>query len=229
MKKLILTLPLLAAFFITAWADLQPVDNVCEKMEDSHFMEYCYENFDINKDGKVSMAEAVAVHKISVASSGITSLKGIEYFVNLNQLDCSKNKLTSLDISQNPALVKLDCSKNKLSALDVSANIKLTDLNCQENALTNLDISSNTALTNLNCSKNAIISLDVSKNLALTRLNCGNNKISSLDVCSNKELVRLICSKNPLAILYMTRLQQVRTDCAIPSKCVIEYKAPNAE
>jgi len=35
-------------------------DDVCSAMDDINFMKYCYENFDVNKDGKVSPSEAKA-------------------------------------------------------------------------------------------------------------------------------------------------------------------------
>ena len=31
-------------------------DDVCTSMDDLNFMKYCYENFDVNKDGKVSLS-----------------------------------------------------------------------------------------------------------------------------------------------------------------------------
>ena len=39
-------------------------DDVCSCMDDLVFMQYCYENFDVNKDGEVSKTEANAVTKI---------------------------------------------------------------------------------------------------------------------------------------------------------------------
>ena len=45
--------------------ELEEVDDVCTKMDDINFMKYCYDNFDVNKDGKVSMPEANAVKEIS--------------------------------------------------------------------------------------------------------------------------------------------------------------------
>ena len=41
-------------------------DDVCSCMDDVVFMQYCYENFDVNKDGKVSKTEANAVTKIDL-------------------------------------------------------------------------------------------------------------------------------------------------------------------
>ena len=43
---------------------------------------------------------------------------------------CWTNNLTSLDLSNNPALEILSCNQNRLTTLDVSSNTALTDLHC---------------------------------------------------------------------------------------------------
>ena len=56
---------------------LEAVDDVCTKMDDINFMKCCYDYFDVNNDGKVSMSEANAVRTISSAlliNSGNASL-----------------------------------------------------------------------------------------------------------------------------------------------------------
>jgi hypothetical protein len=60
-------------------------------------------------------------------------------------LQLSSNQLTSLDVSQNTALIDLGCYNNQLTSLDVSQNTALTFLNCAwlmcySNQLTNLNI-----------------------------------------------------------------------------------------
>ena len=52
----------------------------------------------------------------------LSSLKGIEFATNLTTLDCGRNKLTTLDVSNNPLLENLTCSFNQLTSLDVSNN-----------------------------------------------------------------------------------------------------------
>ena len=78
-------------------------NDVCSAMDDILFMEYCYTNFDVNDDGKVSKTEAQAVQKIKMKGN-IISLKGIEFFSNLTELRCYC-MLTSLDISKNQKLI----------------------------------------------------------------------------------------------------------------------------
>ncbi|RGB40086.1 hypothetical protein C1646_664136 [Rhizophagus diaphanus] len=53
-------------------------------------------------------------------------------FINLKKLDCSNNKLTSLNISKNEKLTEIDCSQNNLISLDLSncSNLKSVTANC---------------------------------------------------------------------------------------------------
>ena len=101
------------------------------------------------------------------------------YGQNITYLDCSGNKLTNLDVSNNAALKTLYCSKNQLTYLDVSQNTALMFLDCSKNQLNNLDVSHNSALINLVCTKNQLTSLDVSRNSALTFVNCRNNQLTA--------------------------------------------------
>ena len=94
--------------------------------EDANFKKYCVDNFDINKDGEISFAEAKLVERIEVYTTpygdDIKSLVGIERFVNLTYLKCYGNssfhrgQLTSLDLSQNKALDTLRCYYNQLTS-----------------------------------------------------------------------------------------------------------------
>lgn len=82
--------------------------DVCSAMEDSVWRQYCYDNFDANKDGKLSQAEANAVAKIDIRELEIESIKGIEYFSNLEDLDCSRCwQLTSANLSANLKITSL--------------------------------------------------------------------------------------------------------------------------
>ena len=82
--------------------DLPDPNDVCSCMDDIIFMQYCYDNFDGNKDGKVSKIEASAVAKIDLARQEIKTLTGIGYFSNLEILNCKEcHELTTVDLSNN--------------------------------------------------------------------------------------------------------------------------------
>lgn len=86
-----------------------------ENFPDAVFRAYIDDNFDTTNDDFLSASELLAVIEINLKENGITTvsdLTGIEYFKGLTALDCSENKLTSLDVSKNAALIALYCSGN---------------------------------------------------------------------------------------------------------------------
>ena len=95
---------------------LEDVDDVCEMMDDLNFMSYCYENFDVNHDSRVSMAEANAVSIIECNTA--KSFKGIEYFTNLEEFNCSGALVDVLDMKYN----------TKLSRISIENCINLVEL-----------------------------------------------------------------------------------------------------
>ena len=127
---------------------------------DEIFRTYVSDNFDTDNDGVLTPEEIAAVKKIDFYSADITTvadLTGVEHFTALTVLDCSDNKLTSLDVSKNTALTELWCTNNLLTSLDVSRNTALKHLVCYSNDLTSLDVSKNTTLLTLNCFKQVLM------------------------------------------------------------------------
>ena len=64
---------------------------------DETFREFV-KQFDGDNDGVLNDDEIASVDGIHVQESGISSLKGIEYFTNITQLNCQDNNLSSLDV-----------------------------------------------------------------------------------------------------------------------------------
>lgn len=164
------------------------------------------EGVDTNNDSLISYAEAEAVTYLYVTEKGISSMTGIEAFINLDSLWCRWNQLTSLDMSGNTKLIALDCGYNELSSLIVSGNSKLEYLGCERNLLTSLDISNNKHLWWLMCGGprgelNMLTELDLSGNIELEVLVCANNFLSSLDVSNNPGLRVLLCHNNQLTTI----------------------------
>ena len=157
-----------------------------------------------NDDGTVSLtpenlAAIENVTSLDVSEKSLSDLSGIEYFVNLISLDCKKNNLTSLDVSNLTKLTVLTCNENQLTKLDVSSLTKLSNLNCQNNQLTTLDVSQNAALWDLRCSNNQLTELNVSNNPGLRILYCTDNLLTALDIEKNTSLSTLYCNNNQLA------------------------------
>lgn len=205
--SLVLALTLLPSMALAA----EDVAINAANFPDANFQKYIKDVLDTNKDGSLSEAEIAKVTELTfeypdspgVKMSNIASLKGIEYFTALTTLDCSEQKLTTLDVSANTNLTTLNCSENRLTSLDLSKNTALTELNCRYNKLTSLDLSKNTALTTLNCSYNKLAALDVSNNTDLNDLICSENQLERLNVSANTALTRLTCNDNKLVALVL--------------------------
>ena len=104
---------------------------------------------DANGDGSISYAEAEKVLTLNMANAGITSLAGIEAFVQLETLNCPSNNLTRMNLSNNKELKMLRCCFNLLIKLDVSSNTSLEHLDCSVNHLSSLDLRENKQLKEL--------------------------------------------------------------------------------
>ena len=146
--------------------------------------------------------QILQVKKIDVSDlNDPTVCDEIGFFRNLEDLRCAGNKITDLDLSNNPKLTSLSCSNNQLTSLDVSNNPKLTYLSCIKNQLTSLDVSNCPALGSLLCYTNQLTSLDVSNCPALVNLLCSSNQLTSLDVSNCPALADLSCGSNQLTSL----------------------------
>ena len=153
------------------------------------------------QDGMLTDEEIVRIKEINVISKSIKSLKGIEFFTELTNLDCSWNQLPLLDVSKNTALKELNCQGNQLTELNLLKNIELEDLACNYNQLTSLDVSQNSALAILACIENQLTELDLSRNNLLKRLVCPYNQLTSINVSGCTALESFRCAGNKLAEL----------------------------
>lgn len=182
------------------------------------FKTYCVENFDTSGDGELSEEEAQAVTSINASMLNITSLVGIEYFSNLESIDVSFNKLTSLDLSHSLKLKNIDVSGNKLQELNIEGLSEITSLDCSNNKLGTLDISSAAEIKTLCCNNNELGVLLLSNNKAITELQCNNNNLASLNLKNNTKLETLYCRKNALSTIDVTRMLNLKNfDCSANS------------
>ncbi len=158
-----------------------------------------------DNDDYVTTTHISGVTDLLIYDQQISDLTGIADFVALTDLNCYKNNLTNLDISQNTALQVLHCENNQLTVLDVSQNTALQVLQCENNQLTVLDVSQNTALQTLGCGFNQLTALDITQNIMLINLFCADNHLSSLDVSHNTLLEFIFCPDNQLTSLDLSQ------------------------
>jgi hypothetical protein len=96
------------------------------EIPDANFKAYVLENFDTDKDGILSKAEADLIKAISCPDLEIASIEGVEKFSNLESLDCSNNKLVELELRYNKKLNKLICIGNEATLDDDGTITPLT-------------------------------------------------------------------------------------------------------
>lgn len=182
---------------------------------------------DTNNDGEIQVteAEAVLVLNLNGRLGGVSSIQGIESFVNVTWLDASNSglltlvdisqlvnleslsirscELTNLDVTHNINLKYIDCGFNMLTSLNISQNILLEELRCYSMGFgTNvLDVSNNPYLHTLYLSALGLDAIDVSQNTNLEILDLWNNQVNSLDVSQNLKLVELQLEGNNLTSL----------------------------
>lgn len=184
----------------------------------------------IDSDGQINgqmyTDDAVGVVDLDVNNRNISDLTGIEAFIDLSNLGCTDNHITSLDLSGNLKLKNLICNYNQLTSINVSQNLELLELYCGGNQLSTIDLGNNGLLERLDCysnnfedidlsklanlqildcGDNQFVSIDVSNNLQLNEFSCSVNQIQSLDVSSNHLLVNLYCSFNQLTELDVSK------------------------
>lgn len=123
---------------------------------------------DDNGNGEIEIAETVMVSSLFLQNSNISSLEGIQYFTELDWLDCSGNNISDLSVLNSfPYFYTLECSNNNLTNLDLSNFYSITNLYCSYNQLTSLDLS-NTLNTVMNvvAANNNLITLNIKNGTA---------------------------------------------------------------
>jgi len=98
----LIAISILALF---AQCEKEPEPEPENLIPDIHFLNALIQKgVDTDGDRLISPEEAAAVDVLDVSYCSISNMKGIELFVNLTDLNCSENFLTTLDISKNTSL-----------------------------------------------------------------------------------------------------------------------------
>ena len=176
------------------------VDSV--NFPDETFRAYVSGNIDKDSNGYLSASETASTTKIDVQGrwetpGNITSLKGIEFFTELQILYCGYNQLTDLSLCDLSSLAYLFCNHNQLKSLDCNSCPDLLCLRCEDNQLRELNIQNCTQLETLNCSENQLSILDIRNNPNLAHFSCESNYLRTLDISQNDTLLELVRDVQP--------------------------------
>ena len=183
---------------------------------------------DKDGNGSLSEAECMEVEELAMPNAGITDLKGVENFRNLQRVDVSQNaigdfapvkdlsSLQILKVNGNPASVldvtgcsslkKLYAQNSTFSELHVTGLGSLEEVRIENNHLTDLDLTGLTSLRALSCYGNQLHTLDARPAAALEVLQADSNGMESLLVEGLGNLKTLLCQNNNLQQISLSGL-----------------------
>ncbi|WP_445454261.1 T9SS type A sorting domain-containing protein [Flavobacterium sp. 25HG05S-40] len=165
---------------------------------------------DSNGNNEIEYSEAALYGSIFLLSErNISDLTGVEAFINLRELHCNNNFLTSLNVSGLSNLTTLYCAYNQLSTLNVTGTTSLFTLECNNNQLTTLDVSNLSNLYLFFCDNNLLTTLNISGTTNLHDFACGFNQLTSIDVSSSSNLLSFGFENNPISAVDVSNLQNL--------------------
>ena len=188
--------------FTASAAGATPIDE--KNFPDPVFREYVRKvaGSSVLTDTIVRQIEALDVSKDNIKKvlgdrDPITNLKGIRHLKYVRDLNCSCQKLTTLDLELNMRVERLNCYGNQLTDLWLRpTGTSLKYLNCGVNQLNALDLSKSSELTELYCNNSKLTALDLSANKKLQIISATSNKLTTLDVRNLPELTYLDLQAN---------------------------------
>jgi Leucine-rich repeat (LRR) protein len=133
---------------------------------------------------EITPSNVVAITKLTAGDSNITDLPGIEYCINLNELDLPNNVISDIyPLYSLSNLINLNLENNQINQIPAPCTFYLLiTLNLNENQID--DISPLAPLSNmaiLSISDNQITDISPLASLSnLTRLNLNGNKITDI-------------------------------------------------
>ena len=198
---------------LLAAADTESVEINETNFPDAVFRAYVEREFDKDGDGKLSGSEVAGKDKIYTNQMGgtVNSLKGIEFFPDLDHLACDKSGITELNLKENKKLRLLSCSDTALTELDVSHNPLLQDITFTNSKITSLDVSRNTNLKALLCWDTPIASVNFGEITGLTCIMCQRTNLESLDVSRFADLITLYCDNTGITELDVSNCPKLDT------------------
>lgn len=197
---------------------------------------------DTNYNNEIEISEALQISHLDIYGqifisgtfypNNTSNLSGLEYFTNLEYLDCRylpivtidatpfinlevlicgdpnlSSPLTNLNVTGLTNLLNLRCvGASLLTSVDVSTLTNIVDLWFYYTSITSLDISNLTNLWRLDCSYNQLTSIDVSNNINLQHLSCHGNQNTSLDISMLSNLETLKCRYSSITSLDVSML-----------------------
>ena len=168
----------------------------------------CYSN--ANLASITGLADCKAITYLHCEDCKITDLPGLNNMTQIQRLNASNNKLTSITLTNKASLIQVSLQNNPqmttadiynnsaLSSLDIRNCTALTNLACYRNALTTLNVTACTALKDLRCYENSNLATitGLADCKAITYLDCEDCQISDLSAVQSMNNIQSIFARN---------------------------------
>ena len=161
------------------------------RISDPSFYNYCLYNFDFDRDGQLTMDDAVQVTSMSIGED-LHSIAGIEQFPELRNLFVYRFADTTLDLSRLTHLQRLYVGESPVRSINLGEAKELLYLDLNFTMLEQLDLRGRTGLETLYLNGNQKLSrLYLSGCSSLRELSITNSIFESLDLRTCKGLQSL--------------------------------------
>ena len=179
-------------------------------------------------DQKVWANDISTITLLDVSNKSINDLTGIEGFTALENLDCSSNQISTLDIRANTALSELNCGSNQIEDLDLSNNTVLSSLICSSNQLTilNLKNGNNAILTTMNATNNSSLGCIQVDNATQANSSSGSYSAWTKDNTANYSQD---CGYPAYTYIPDVRFEQALIDLGIDSDGIVNQSVATAD
>ncbi|WP_395063206.1 T9SS type A sorting domain-containing protein [Flavobacterium sp.] len=170
---------------------------------------------DTNADNEIQVSEALNVSELYLWSpflnttNDIVNLNGIQNFLNLKNLNCFGNSITSLNLQGLLNLEYINAGENNISNCNITGLVALKELSIYNNLLTNINIDNLTNLTTISIHDNQLNSLTFNNNSSLENLWCSNNMIPSLNFSNTPSIKNCVCDSNLLTSINLGTVNQI--------------------
>ncbi|WP_396146654.1 T9SS type A sorting domain-containing protein [Flavobacterium sp.] len=142
---------------------------------------------DTNDDGEIQVSEALVIGTLDLNNSSISSLSGIEAFLNLTNLSIRNNMVTNIDFIN--SLINLnwfDGAQNQIQTVNFTRNNGFNYFDVSNNLITSVSSLVPIYISESLMSNNLITHLDLSKILLSGTLHSyNNNPLVSIDLKNN--------------------------------------------
>lgn len=178
---------------------------------DANFLAHLIDRgFDTNQDGIMQVNEALEIEALNNGQAeGITSIEGIEAFVNLKQIRWVSHDLVTVDLSQNLNLESVIFRNGPLEQIDLSNLVKMTSVDLRINELNAIDLNHMNELEYLNLTNSPMTTLVLGPFDNLRTIEMGWNNLTEFTLSDCPKLRDVDLGKGLIETVVLSNLPEL--------------------